>query len=132
MKYRVILKGNPNNPQAPKKKYANPVNAGKFTLKDLAREIAGRSSLTVGDVESVLTNFVEVLPLFLKLGLSIKLGDFGTLRLTLSSEGVDEDKEYTVAHIKGVRVVFTPSPEFKESLKNTTFEEEKPSGQVVN
>jgi predicted histone-like DNA-binding protein len=125
MKYRVILKSNPNDPKGPKKKYANPVNAGKFTLKDFAKQISGRSSLTTGDIENVLTNFVEELPLFLKLGLSIKLGDFGTLRLSISSEGVDEDKDFTVAHIKGVRVIFTPSPEFKESLKNTTFEEEK-------
>ncbi|MDR3268030.1 MAG: HU family DNA-binding protein [Tannerella sp.] len=125
MKYRVVLKGNPQQPAAPKKKYAGAVNAGKFTLKHFAKEISGRSSLTAGDVENVLTNFVEVLPTFLKLGLSIKLGDFGTLRLTLSSEGVDEDKEFTASHIKGTRVVFTPGPEFKESLKQMSFEEEK-------
>jgi hypothetical protein len=65
MKYKVILKSNPRHPEAPKKKYAHPVNAGKFTLRDFAGEIFGRSSLTVGDVENVLTNFVDVLPTFL-------------------------------------------------------------------
>jgi predicted histone-like DNA-binding protein len=125
MKYRIVRKGNPSNPEAPKKKYASAVNTGKFTLKNFSKEIAGRSSLTRGDIENVLNNFVEVLPTFLKLGMSISLGDLGALRLATLSEGVDEDKEFTVANIKGVKVIFTPGVELKKSLENITFEEEK-------
>jgi predicted histone-like DNA-binding protein len=125
MKYKIVRKGNPSNPAAPKKKYASAVNAGRFTLKNFSKEIAGRSSLTRGDIENVLNNFVEVLPTFLKLGMSISLGDFGTLRLATISEGVDEDKEFTVANIKGVKVIFTPGVELKKSLEDITFEEEK-------
>jgi predicted histone-like DNA-binding protein len=124
MKYRVVRKVNPRNPAGPKLKYASPVNAGKLTLKELAKEIAGRSSLTRGDIENVLSNFLEELPTFLKIGMSIQLGDFGTLRLSLSCESVDEDTEFTVANIKGVKVIFTPSPEFKEILKSISLEEE--------
>jgi hypothetical protein len=40
--------------------------------------------------------------MFLKLGMSIQLGDFGTFRLTISSEGVESKDEFTVANIKGV------------------------------
>ncbi|MDR2383240.1 MAG: DNA-binding protein [Prevotellaceae bacterium] len=125
MKYRVVKKGNPADPSAPKKKYANAVNAGTFTIKDITAEIAGRSSLTSGDINSVLYNFTDVTPTFLKLGLSVKLGGLGTLRLVTLSEGVDEDKEFTAANIKGVKIVFTPSVELKKSLENITFEEEK-------
>ncbi|MDR1593889.1 MAG: hypothetical protein LBS43_05320 [Prevotellaceae bacterium] len=46
MKYRIVKRGNPSNPAAPKKQYANAVNAGKFTLKSLAKEVSGRLSLT--------------------------------------------------------------------------------------
>ncbi|MDR1336050.1 MAG: DNA-binding protein, partial [Tannerella sp.] len=49
MKYKVVEKGNPSDPTAPKKQYANAVNAGRLTIKDFAKEIAGRSSLTRGD-----------------------------------------------------------------------------------
>ncbi|MDR0754978.1 MAG: HU family DNA-binding protein [Prevotellaceae bacterium] len=125
MKYRVIEKGNPSNSAAPKKQYASAVNAGKFTIKQFAKEIAGRSSLTRGDIENVLTNFIDELPTFLKLGLSVKLGDFGTLRLNLVSEGVDADKKFTADSIKGVKVIFTAGAELKESLKSISFEEEK-------
>jgi predicted histone-like DNA-binding protein len=125
MKYRVIKRANPQNPNGAKKKYANPVNAGKLTLSDFAKEIAGRSSLTRGDIENVLINFLDEMPTFLKIGMSIQLSSFGTLRLSLSSEGVDEDKAFTATHIKGVKVIFTPSPEFKNILESITYEEEK-------
>jgi predicted histone-like DNA-binding protein len=125
MKYKVVEKGNPGKPTMPKKKYANAVNAGKFTIKQFSKEIAGRSSLTRGDIENVLNNFIDELPTFLKLGLSVKLGDFGTLRLNIVSEGVELEDEFTVANIKGVKVIFTPGPELKESLKDIKFVEEK-------
>jgi predicted histone-like DNA-binding protein len=125
MKYKVVKKANPQQPDAPKKQYASPVNAGRFTVKNFATEIAGRSSLTRGDIENVLTNFLDELPTFLKLGLSVKLGNFGTMRLTLSSEGVEDGQPFTASKIKGVKVIFTPGTELKESLKDITFEEVK-------
>jgi predicted histone-like DNA-binding protein len=73
----------------------------------------------------VLNNLIEILPVFLKIGMSIQLGDFGTLRLSLASEGVNEDEEFTVANIKGVRVIFVPGKELKNALKDITFEEQK-------
>jgi hypothetical protein len=57
--------------------------------------------------------------------LSIQLSDFGTLRLTIASEGATEEEGFTVANIKGVRVVFTPGIALKEDLKSITFEEQK-------
>ena len=125
MKYKVIEKGNPLNPNAPKKQYASPVNAGKFTLKEFAKQIADRSSLSRGDVENVLSNFLEELPTFLKLGMSVKLGDFGTMRLSLQSEGVDLGQKYDASKIKGVKIIFTPSTELKADIAKTSFEEAK-------
>jgi predicted histone-like DNA-binding protein len=125
MKYKLVERGNPAKPAAPKKWYANPVNAGKFTVRDFAKEIAGRSSLTRGDIENTLDNFLEELPTFLKIGMSIQLGEFGTLRLSLSSEGTDTPEDFNTSYIKGVRVIFTPGRELKKALEDTPFEEEK-------
>jgi predicted histone-like DNA-binding protein len=125
MKYRVIERINPGDRNAPKKQYASPVNTGKLTIKDLAKEIAGRSSLTRGDIENVLSNFLDELPTFLKLGLSVKLGDFGTLRLNLQSEGVEAGTKFDASKITGVKVIFTPGSELKANLADTSFEEVK-------
>ncbi|MDR2809146.1 MAG: HU family DNA-binding protein [Tannerellaceae bacterium] len=124
MKFKIHAKPNLAHPQRSKIQHAVPVNPGKMTLKDFASQIAQRSSLTRGDVESTLTNFVEELPAFLRLGMSVQLGDLGTIRLSIHSEGVDESQPFTAAHIKGVRVIFTPSAEFKASLQHISFEEE--------
>jgi predicted histone-like DNA-binding protein len=122
MKYKVIERYNPRQPEAPRKWYASPVNSGKLTLKDFAKEIAGRSSLTRGDIENTLNNFMEELPTFLKLGLSVQLGTFGTVRLSLSSEGASVPGEFNAGMIKGVKVIFTPGAELKKALEETTFE----------
>ncbi len=125
MKYKVVERNNPQKPAEPKKQYANPVNAGRMTIRDFAKEISGRSSLTRGDIENSLSNFLDKLPTFLKLGLSVKLGEFGTLRLSLASEGVPVGEKFDASKIKGVRVIFTPSTELKDSLRDISFEEEK-------
>jgi predicted histone-like DNA-binding protein len=125
MKYKLVLKGNPSQPSAPKKYYANPVNSGKVTIKDFAKEISGRSSLTRGDIENVLTNFLDELPTFLKYGMSVQLGDFGTVRLSISSEGAETANQFSASMIKGVKVIFTPGAELKKSLLDIAFEEDK-------
>jgi predicted histone-like DNA-binding protein len=125
MKYKVIEKKNPQAPQTPGKFYANAVNAGKVTIKRFAKEIAGRSSLTKGDVENVLENFLDELPTFLKLGLSVQLGDFGTMRLSLSSEGTDTPEDFKADRIKSAKVIFTPGVDLKAALKDIAYEEVK-------
>jgi predicted histone-like DNA-binding protein len=125
MRYKVVARKNPQRRGDPPRWYANSVNAGKMTIKDFSKEIAGRSSLTRGDIENVISNFLDELPTFLKVGMSVKLGDFGTLRLTLSSEGVDSKDEFTYKNIKNVHIVFTPGKELKRALEDIHFEEEK-------
>jgi nucleoid DNA-binding protein len=99
MKFKLIEKGNPSQPSAPKKYYPSAVNAGKVTVKDFTKEIAGRSSLTRGDIENVLSNFIDELPTFLKLGMSVQLGDFGTLRLNLSDDRFQNRNRYGKSYL---------------------------------
>jgi predicted histone-like DNA-binding protein len=56
------------------------------------------------------------------MGKSVSLGELGSLRMTLSSEGVENPDEFNVSMIKGVRVVFTPSVELKNAIANMKFE----------
>ena len=122
MKYKVVERKNPLNPQSEGKYYANAVNTGRFTVRDFAKEITERSSLSRGDIENVLENFLDVLPTFLKLGMSVQLGDFGTVRLSLSSKGANTPDTFKADMIKGVKVIFTPGVELKKALKNISFE----------
>jgi predicted histone-like DNA-binding protein len=122
MKYKVIERKNPQKPDEPGKYYAIAVNAGTLTIRDFANEIAGRSSLTRGDIENVLNNFIDELPTFLKLGMSVKLGELGTIRASTISKGADTPEEFKSDLIKGMKIIFTPSSELKKSLTDATFE----------
>ena len=122
MKYKLVQKGKPGDPSAPKKWYANPVNAGTISAHRMGNEIAGRSSLTRGDVQNVIENLLDELPKYLMAGYSVSLGNFGTLRLSLSGEGADTEAEYSPNRIKSVKVLFTPAPEMKKALESVTFE----------
>ena len=123
MKIKMVQRKNPQK-KSEVKFYASPVNAGKKTLRDIAKDIAGRSSLTRGDIENVLTNFMECLPSYLRDGFSVQLGEFGTVRLTLSSEGALNEKVFKTETIKP-RVTFTPSVELKAGLRDNSYETPK-------
>ena len=123
MKIKLIQKADPTDRTKPAKWYANAVNVGKKDLKSIAKEIAGRSSLTRGDIENVLSNFVDELPALLKDGFSVQLGEFGTMRLALASEGADTAETFNTNGI-APRVVFTPGTSLKKDLTDISFEKE--------
>ncbi len=122
MKYRLIQKINPLKPDSQRKWYASPIKAGTINNYKLSKRIASRSSLTRGDVMNVIENMVDEIPKYLMDGYSVNLINFGTLRLSLSSEGVIDSEHFTPKHINNVRVVFTPSPELKSTLQKIHYE----------
>ena len=121
MKIKLIERRKPGTKTGPGKFYASPVNVGKKNLRDIAHDIAGRSSLTRGDIENVLSNFMDCLPHYLRDGFSVQLGEFGTMRLTLSSEGAATLKAFKTETIKP-RVTFTPGVELKAALRENSYE----------
>jgi predicted histone-like DNA-binding protein len=123
VKLRKIMKKNPQDlTQA--KWYLTQEKTGNVGIKEIAKEIEGRSALSLGDVQSVLSNMVEILPLFLKLGQSVNLEGFGSFRISVSSEGADKPEDLNARHIKGVKLLFLPSNDLKRNLEGITFEVE--------
>ncbi len=125
MKYKLIQKANPLEPDTPRKWYASAVKAGTINNYQLSKGIAEKSSLTRGAVLNVIENMVDEIPKYLTEGYSVNLNNLGTLRLSLSSEGVVNPKDFTAENIKNMRIVFTPAPEFKKILLNMHLEEAK-------
>lgn len=123
MFYRLVQKANPLD-QEHKQRYATSVNAGKIDTRMIAKTLAQKSSLTTGDVMNVLENLMEEIPRWLGQGYSVNLGELGTFRLSLSSQGVKEQKEFNTRTIKK-KVVFLPSKSFKSELKTIPFEHKK-------
>jgi predicted histone-like DNA-binding protein len=111
----------------------NPVNRDQkkwYLIKDtgrsidldaIAEEIQSRSAMTKGDILAVLSNLVQVLPLHLKNGDSVRLGSFGSFRLTVTSNGAETAAELTARNVKGTRVVFVAGTELKRELGGITY-----------
>lgn len=122
LKYKLIERANPRDPQAPKKVYATPVLNGKKDLKAIGIDIVEKSSLTRGDVNNTLDNLVDQVPKYLLDGQSVNLGDLGTLRISFSSEGVESEEDFHTSKIKNVKLIFTPGKELKKKLRDASFD----------
>lgn len=118
---RKVLRKNPQD-MTQAKWYFTQEKSGSIGLQAIAKEIEGRSALSLGDVQSVLSNLAEVLPAFLKLGQSVNLEGFGSFRVSVSSEGTTTPEELNARHVKGVKLVFLPSTGLKRSLEDISFE----------
>lgn len=116
MKYKKVARKNPAKMQEAPKYYAQPVWDGVVSLDDLAEVIAGRSSLTKGDIRNVLENFLDEIPLFLRMGKAVKLDKFGILRASFSSEGAATPEAFKTSLIRGEKVIFLPSVELKNAI----------------
>ncbi len=88
IKYVLTQRGNPGNPEAPKKFYAQAKSTGDVTRKKLSKEIAENSS-TVSDtnVLAVLNDLTKFLNRHLSEGQIVRFGDFGTFQISITSEG---------------------------------------------
>ena len=105
--------------------FATPVMSGKIDIEQIADDLVLLSSISIGDILSILRNLLAILPKYLLNGYSVQLGDLGTLRVSFSSEGVDDPKMFVVAKIRSRRILFLPGPAFKKILRDLTFEREK-------
>ena len=122
MKYKLIERKNPQQPSAEGKLYATPVNEGKVSQQEIAAEIVAMSSLARGDVANAIESLLDIIPKYLLMGKSVSLGELGTFRVSFSSEGTATEEEFNVGRISGVRVLFTPSPALRKSLRDIKFE----------
>jgi predicted histone-like DNA-binding protein len=121
LKYKLVERGKPGDLTGPKKIYASPVKTGTKTISSLSTDIADISSLSRGDINNVITNLVERIPKSLLEGNSVSLGELGTLRVSFSSEGVDEEKDFHTNKIRNLKVIFTPGKLIKEELQKAQF-----------
>lgn len=120
MKYRVVKRINPLNKDEAKF-YAAPQYMEELTVMDLAKDISDSCTLNITDVEAVLTSLVRKLPLYLKNGFKIQLGNFGRVKLSFSSKGCEKAEYVDSSSITSKRILFTPSTELKSEIESVSF-----------
>jgi predicted histone-like DNA-binding protein len=122
VKYTVSERGNPLQPQQPKKWYANAKSTGDTKLRALGKEIAARSTVSPADTQAVLVALTEVLVEHLAEGKIVRLGDFGAFQVSVGSEGAETEAKFNASLIKSNKVVFRPGTDLKEMQNNLKYE----------
>ena len=99
--FKKIARKDPRKADAVAKFYPQLVTLGdNATLDDIAYVMKEKSSLTLGDIQSVLTKFVEAMITTLDSGQSVNIKNFGVFSLSARTAGVLDVKECTAKNIK--------------------------------
>lgn len=107
LKYRTVPRKNPQTKEV--KFYAQLEHVTPMTLDALAKDISDSCTLTLHDVKAVISALEEHISKALRYGKSVRLRDLGSFYPTLSSDGVENEKDFKSTLIKSVNVVFRKS-----------------------
>lgn len=123
IKFKVIEKGQPGVAGGGiKKHYASPVMDGELSLAGMTKAIEKICTVSGADIRAVLYALVDVAVDSLADGTIVRLGDLGSLRITISSEGKEKPEDVNASAIKDVGIIFTPGTRIKETLATVKFE----------
>jgi predicted histone-like DNA-binding protein len=102
--------------------YARVQSSGEISFKKLCSKISDRCTATKADVMAALEGCIYVIKDALDDGKIVRMGDFGSFQLSLSSEGAETEKEFTSANITGIKILFRPGKDLKELYDTLEFE----------
>ena len=124
--YKVVTRPtDPRVPNSPKRFYPHLITLGQsVSLKYLAEKMRDRSSLSVGDIKSVIQNFVDKMKEQLLEGKSVNIEGLGVFMLAARSKGADLAKDITAKSVESVRIFFQANKELRIT-KSATREDEK-------
>lgn len=122
IKFNVVTKKNPQDPEAPPKYYPQVKSRGKVTLRQLANRIADISTVSSVDTMAMLEALLKIIPEELGNGNIVQLGDLGSFGLRIKSTGSETPEEVTASNITNVLPAFRPGKQFKGTLGQAEFE----------
>ena len=133
IKYVLKLKKDPM--KGTLKTYAQIAPVDYVDIDDVTKYLVDLSSLSEGEVASVLILLQKYVIDVLASGRSVRMGDLGSFRPTIASSGVEAGEEFEPETlIKSVRVRFTPSGKMRQMLdpRNVKFRLVEPNTAASN
>lgn len=123
IKFKVIERGQPGVPGGGEKKfYASANVTGEKTLAGLTRDIEKISTVSGADIRAVLYALVDVMTSSLSDGQVVRLGDLGSLRVSIGSQGQEKAEDVKASTITSSKVIFTPAKGIKDMLATLKYE----------
>ena len=119
--YKPVFRKNPQQKDGSGKFYPQLLVWGKSaTLDTLSDRMAYASSLTQGDIKSVLVNFVTEMRRELYNGHSVNIDGFVVFGLSAQSVGTEKKEDCSADNIKAVRITFRASSAIRPNLNSAT------------
>ncbi len=112
------------NPQAPtegKKWYVTQVTTALVDETQVAMDLAEETTLNPSEAMMAIRQLRKIVLRRLLAGESVKLGNWGSFSVTLSSMGVATKEEVNAKNIKSVNLNFQPDADFKADLQKATY-----------
>lgn len=116
------------NPKTLKEAFYAAIACGEIvTLKQLSKRISNACTVNPVDVKAVLAALEQVVIEAISAGDSIRLGELGMIRPTITSSASERIEDVSADNIKKVNVRFLPSAFIKRELNNggVTFTKHK-------
>ena len=120
--YKLVAKVNPLNIDLPAKYYAKAIIDKSISLKELARELAARSTTaSEGDVYSVLIGMRDLMREHLERSDKVIIDGIGSFQASLSSEGAETEEKFNQSLIKKAKILYQEDSEMKNFTGNLKF-----------
>ena len=103
------------------KYYPCAVSVGEMHLDDLARIIAGRSTMSRADCYGVIIALSDVIGESLANGKIVKIDNLGTFQLVLQGTASDTQDVLGKSTIKAAKINYRPSKNLKNKIKGLQY-----------
>ncbi|ALO49361.1 HU family DNA-binding protein [Hoylesella enoeca] len=114
--FNKVQRKNPAKPDEPMKWYPVLRRIDLMEEEEVTIEIADETTLNPREAGMALSLFKKVLIRALLNGRTVKLGNWGTFRLTITTKGSATEKEVTADKVKKINIRFIPGKELKEAI----------------
>lgn len=118
---KPVQRKNPQNPKEPAKWYPVQSTVKLVDEMEVAELLADETTLNPMEAAMALRQLGKIVQRLLNDSKSVRLGNWGTLSVTLSAEGSEAKEELTVRNIKSVNTNFQPSESLAASLQKADF-----------
>ena len=120
IQYSLAMRGNPGDPDMPKRAYASIQSSGTLSLDDFCAHIAQHGSIWTPDIVSgVIKKMVLCMEELLCAGNTIELGSLGSFKVGVKSKGAKDFASFDVGtNIRKVPVNWVRGKVFK-NLKDS-------------
>ena len=122
IKYSVVQQKYDITGQNILKFFAKAQASGQTDFASICETISDRGTVTKGDVMASIDGCIYAMKTALKEGRIVRLGEFGSFQIGVSSEGTEIEKVFSSSKIKKARILFRPGKDLSTMLNNLTYQ----------